>query len=40
MSSMYGGYDVGALQRLAGAPCDAVCHCASCLWRAEEWGFA
>lgn len=40
VGNLYTGYDLSLVERHRGAPCDAVCHCCSCLWVHQEWGFA
>jgi MoaA/NifB/PqqE/SkfB family radical SAM enzyme len=40
IGNLFQGYDLSLIDRWRDAPCRSVCHCCSCLWVHQDWGFA
>ncbi len=40
LGNIYSGYDLSRIAPQRNTACDQVCHCCSCLWMQQPWGFA
>jgi organic radical activating enzyme len=40
LGNLYSQYDLGRIASEQGKKCEEVCHCCSCLWATQGWGFA
>ena len=40
IGNLYSGYDLKRIDDKLENGCEAICHCCSCIWATQEWGFA
>lgn len=40
LGNLYSDYDLEKINKECGKKCEEICHCCSCIWTNQAWGFA